>query len=269
MTNAVITDFYNSTGMETDRLEQHVFRLEKERTCEIIRRYLQPNLTIADIGGATGVYSFWLHDLGHVVHLLDASDFHIQEANRISEETKRKLASITPGDARNLPFSSDQFDLVLLFGPLYHLQQPVDRINAIKESRRVLKPGGILLSATITRYASLFDGFWRGFVDDLVFEKIMQQDLETGNHFNPGNNPEYFTESHFHTESEREMEFLAAGFTDSFSLAVEGFGWLIPDFMERWENKTAKNKLLQYIRQTETDPAMIGISAHVLTVSQK
>ncbi len=269
MTNAVITDFYKKTGMETARLEQDVFRLEKERSQEIIRRYLSPGMDIADIGGATGAYSFWLYDLGHRVYLLDASLFHIEEANRLAKETGKALGAILQGDARELPFQDEQFDMVLLFGPLYHLQQHADRVLALSEAGRVLKPGGMLLAATITRYASLLDGFWRGYVDDPVFEMILQQDLENGNHHNPGKNPAYFTESHFHTQEERDAEFSEAGFDDCLTLAVEGFGWLVPDFLKRWEDEQAKHKLLQYIRQTETDPVMIDMSAHVITVCKK
>ena len=70
--------------METDRLGQHVFQLEKIRTQEIILRHLRSPLNIADIGGATGAYSFWLHDMGHHVHLLDAAEFHIEAATKIS-----------------------------------------------------------------------------------------------------------------------------------------------------------------------------------------
>jgi hypothetical protein len=42
MSSHTINTFYNSTQMETDRLGQHVFQLEKIRTQEIILRYLKP-----------------------------------------------------------------------------------------------------------------------------------------------------------------------------------------------------------------------------------
>jgi 2-polyprenyl-3-methyl-5-hydroxy-6-metoxy-1,4-benzoquinol methylase len=77
--------------METDRLGQHVFQLEKIRTQEIILRYLKPSMTIADIGGATGAYSFWLHDMGHKVHLLDAAEFHIEAATKSSITENKPL----------------------------------------------------------------------------------------------------------------------------------------------------------------------------------
>lgn len=269
MPTPTINTFYNSTGMETDRLEQHVFQLEKLRTQEIILRYLKSNMVIADIGGATGVYSFWLHDMGNAVSLLDAAEFHIEMAKSIAEKQNKPLASITLGDARKLPYADNMFDLILLFGPLYHLQEKADRVNAIKEAKRVLKPGGVLLAATITRYASLFDGFWQNYIADSEFEKILQQDLINGNHSNPVNHAMYFTDAHFHTEKEIEEEFTEAGLPGFSITAIEGFGWLVPDFTKRWNDEAARNKLLQYIRQTENDPIMTGISAHLMTVAHK
>jgi len=269
MPTPTINKFYNSTQMETDRLGQHVFRLEKVRSEEMIQRFLKPSMVIADIGGATGAYSFWLHDLGHHVHLLDAAEFHIEAATRISISENKPLASVSLGDARQLPYDDKKFDLVLLFGPLYHLQEKDGRIKAIAEARRVLKKEGIILAATITRYASLFDGFWQGFIDDPAFENILKQDLENGNHFNPVNHPMYFTDAHFHTQKEIEEEFTAAGFSEFNSIAIEGFGWLVPDFMKRWNNEDSRNKMLQYIKHTENDPIMIGMSAHVMTIAKK
>jgi ubiquinone/menaquinone biosynthesis C-methylase UbiE len=269
MSTHTINTFYNSTQMETDRLGQHVFQLEKIRSQEIIERYLKSSMTIADIGGATGAYSFWLHDMGHKIHLLDAAEFHIEAATKISIVENKPLASIALGDARQLPYDDEQFDLVLLFGPLYHLQEKDDRIKAIAESRRVLKKDGIVLAATITRYASLFDGFWQGFIDDPAFENILKQDLEDGNHFNPVNHPMYFTDSHFHTQEEIKEEFIAAGFCEFNLIAVEGFGWLVPDFMKKWNDEDSRNKMLHYIKKTENDPIMIGISAHVMTIATK
>jgi ubiquinone/menaquinone biosynthesis C-methylase UbiE len=255
--------------MEADRLGQHVFQLEKVRAQEIILRYLKPSMNIADIGGATGAYSFWLHDMGHRLHLLDAAEFHVEAATRISITENKPLASISLGDARELPYDDEQFDLVLLFGPLYHLQDKQDRIRSIAEAKRVVKKNGIVLAATITRYASLFDSFWQGFIDDPAFENILKGDLEDGNHFNPINNPMYFTDAHFHTENEIEEEFRAAGFSGVEIKAIEGFGWLVPDFAARWNDQKQKEQMLVYIRQTENDPVMIGISAHVMTIAKK
>ncbi len=162
-----IREFYNSTRMEEDRLEQGVFKLEKLRSQAIIQRYLIPGgMTIADIGGATGTYSFWLQREGYSVHLLDSAEAHVEMARQTGKHLKKPLDSVTFGDARSLPYADEKFDLVMVFGPLYHLQDQKDRVQTLKEARRVLKPGGIILASTITRYASLLDGFWRSLILD-------------------------------------------------------------------------------------------------------
>lgn len=269
MSSEDVQKFYSTTKMETNRLEQHVFQVEGVRSKIIIEEYLSGQMTIADIGGATGAYSFWLHDKGHKVHLLDATEFHIEEAKEIAARTGKQLASIQQGDARFLPYEDDSFDLVLLFGPLYHLQDRRDRIQSIVEGRRVLKQGGIMLAATICRHASLFEAFWNEIIRDPEFEKILRGDLKDGNHINHTNNPFYFTNSHFHTQAERDEEFAAAGFTQTTTRAIEGLGWLVPDFEKRWNDEAFREKLLEFIRLTESHPEMIGISAHVMTIAEK
>jgi len=102
-----------------------------------------------------------------------------------------------------------------------------------------------------------------------AFENIVNQDLEDGNHFNPVNHPMYFTDAHFHKQKEIEDEFTNAGFSKFNTIAIEGFGWLAPKFMERWNDEDSRTKMLRYIKQTENDPIMIGISAHVMTITRK
>ena len=260
-----IKAFYDETGMERDRLEQSVFKLEKLRTRQIIEENLLPEMSIADIGGASGAYAFWLQKLGHKVHLLDFAETHIEMARQQGKHQNLPLSSVTLGDARALPFPENSFDMVLLFGPLYHLQEKTDRIKCLTEAKRVLKPGGILLAATIGRYASLFDGFWRNLITDSQFEEIMNEDLKSGKHQNPTDNPEYFTDAYFHAPEDIENEMSEAGFTNFSVVAVEGFGWLIPTFESVWENETMRMKLLKYIDKTSTSPTMIGMSAHGIT----
>ena len=56
--------------------------------------------------------------------------------------TPKPLASIRQGDARALPFADASADALLLLGPLYHLQERADRLRALREAARVLRPGG-------------------------------------------------------------------------------------------------------------------------------
>ncbi len=147
MSGDKINKFY-AQGIEANRLELDIFKLEGIRTKEIIERYIEkPGLEVLDIGGGAGFYSFWLQEKGHNVTLIDLSSENIELVRRYSEATGRKLKKFETGDAVDLNFSNEQFDLVLLLGPLYHLTDRFERIKALKEAGRVLKPGGVLISA--------------------------------------------------------------------------------------------------------------------------
>ena len=115
----------------------------------------------------------------------------------------------------------------------------------------------------------MFEGFWNDELRKPEFEKIVKGDLENGRHINTTGNPSYFTTAYFHTQVERDREFKAAGFYETQTKAIEGFGWLITDFDTPWKDEVYRNRLLEYVRRTESDPAMIAISAHVMTVGLK
>ena len=131
---------------ESQRLTNGFGALEQTRTQELIQRYLPaPPATVLDIGGANGVYSFWLSNLGYQVHLIDIADNHIAQAKKIAGEQSIPLESMVVGDARKLDFPDNFADVIIMHGPLYHLIERNDRLTALRESLRILKPNGVLL----------------------------------------------------------------------------------------------------------------------------
>lgn len=165
------------------------------RTQIILENFFPPPpAIILDIGGGAEIHAFPLAEKGYQVHFLDLTPALVLEAK------KRKgisLASYTVGDARALPFQDSYADVVLLFGPLYHLTDPKDRSLALLEAFRVLKPERRIFVAAVSRFASLFDEFYCQFMSDPTFVPIISQDLENGQHRNPTNLPEYFTTAFF------------------------------------------------------------------------
>ena len=150
-----IADYY-SHAPEESRLEHGAFRLEETRTRELIERHApRPPAAVLDVGGAAGAYAFWLAERGYEVHLLDAVPRLVEEARRRSSCASRGLASCRVADARALPVTDESLDLVLLLGPLYHLVDAADRQTALREVTRVLRPGGVLLAAGISRWVVL------------------------------------------------------------------------------------------------------------------
>jgi len=256
---------------EKDRLSFGVGLLEKERTREIILRYLDKRSgKILDAGGAAGVYSFWLAELGYEVHLGDASPKHIEQAKTINANTKSKLASVAVLDARDLgEYADDSIDYILLLGPLYHLVERDDRWQALSECYRVLQRKGKLFAAGINRYASLYDGLSRGLIDDPYFVEILNEDLKTGQHRNPKNVPDYFTTTIFQLPEEMEEEIKEARFSLINLIAVEGPLWMTKDFGDRWQDESKRKQILDLLHVLEQHKVSLLTTHHYIAVAQK
>ncbi|HMJ48271.1 MAG TPA: class I SAM-dependent methyltransferase [Ferruginibacter sp.] len=261
---------YYSHEIEKSRLNLEIFKLEGIRTKEIISRYLvKEKLRILDIGGGAGFYAFWLREKGHDVSLVDLSSKNIELVKEHSKSNGIPLTSVEEGNATHLNFNENQFDLVLLLGPLYHLTGKEDRKKALSEAKRVLKPGGILLSAIISRYASLFDGFKRDLITDKLFEKMLKKDLECGIHINETDNLEFFTTAYFHTPADINEEIKESGLQFRDLIAVESFGWVMDNFSIKWDDPSYMEKLLYFIKEVESKEDLIAMSPHIIAVAEK
>ena len=264
-------DIYYNRGREQNRLTQEAGKLELARTQEIILRYLpKPPSTVLDIGGGAGVYALWLAQNGYTVHLVDLMPLHIEQATKASEsQPENPLASARVGNALQLDFPDASAEAILLLGPLYHLTERSQRVRALREAYRVLKPSGVLIAATISRFASFLDGLMRGYLADSHFAELAAQDLVDGQHRNPTQQPGYFTTAYFHYPSEIQGEVAEAGFEVEATLAVEGPAGFMPNFDGFWNDNTLRERLLNFLRMVETDPAIIGTTGHLLTVGHK
>ncbi len=173
------------------------------------------------------------------------------------------------GDARELPFPDVSADVALLLGPLYHLTAAAERPLALSEARRVLRPGGVLLAAAISRFASTFDGVRSGAIADPEFEAMVDGDLRDGVHHNPDpvGRPEWFTLAYFHRPDELREEVRAAGFGDVRVLAVEGPGSFC-DVERELDDPARREALLRAIQRVETEPALLGASAHLMAIGR-
>jgi ubiquinone/menaquinone biosynthesis C-methylase UbiE len=264
-----ITRYYQEVA-EEDRLAAGAGRLEFARTQEVVLRHLPPPpADILDVGGASGAYALWLAERGYRVHLVDAAARLVEEARRRSEASPHRIASCLVGDARALAFGDAAADAVLLLGPLYHLTDPADRRRALREAYRVLRPGGVVFAAAISRYASALDGVARDLFADPAFAAIVRQDLERGQHRNDTGNWDYFTTAYFHRPEELRAEVESAGFACRAVLGLEGPGWILPDFDARWADARKREDLLRVARDLESEAAVVGLSAHLLAVGTR
>lgn len=158
-----IEAFYNKASEET-RLDKGMGIFEFERIKTLIEKYISSSSSkIIDIGGGTGKYSEWLAKKGHQVHLVEPVFKHIKIAQTRANKLKNKF-SVHLGESRKLEFPNNYADLIILHGPLYHLQKKEDRDLTISEAKRVLKNDGIILGFAINYTASTLVGLLNGLI---------------------------------------------------------------------------------------------------------
>jgi len=267
--DATIKAYYDRAPEES-RLELTMFRLEELRSRELILRHApEAPAVVFDVGGAAGAYAFWLAERGYDVRLFDAVPRLVGVARQRNERAERRLTSCRVADARALPEANESAAMVLLLGPLYHLVHAHDRHAALTEAARVLRPGGILIAAGISRVASALDGLARELLGDREFARIVERDLLDGQHRNPTDRLGYFTTAYFHQPDELRQEVAGAGFEIEGLYGIEGPGWILPDLEERWNDRDRREIVMQVARALEAEPSVLGCSAHLLVAGRK
>jgi len=271
---------YNA-GIEKDRLRTGIGLIEFERTKELLLEHLpKPPAVIYDVGGGYGEYAWWLTSLGYEVHLFDLSETHIRMSTDLAAEYPGCcLHSAEVSDARCVPRPAESADAVLLMGPLYSITDYAERILAIRESHRVLKPGGLLFSAALTPYSVLIprialyrsdDSPKRRELEDSAVMAAIERALEDGCYENPGKRiASGLGSSHLHTAKALKQELKEGSFPESSVYGVMGGAWLAPYLEELLAEEKSRSVLMKTVRMLDGHEEIIGLSGHLLAISEK
>lgn len=124
-------------------------RVEFLTTTKYIEKYLTPSAKILDIGAGAGEYSLYFSRKGYKVSAVELTDRNIEAFRK--KITPEDHIDLVQGNALDLSrYEDNSFDIVLLFGPLYHLKSESDQQKCIEEAKRVCKPDGKIFFALIT-----------------------------------------------------------------------------------------------------------------------
>ena len=158
--------YYNKFCEDKRLLSRHG-QVEFSVAMHFIKKYLSefdvPK--IIDIGAGTGRYSYMLAELG-----CDVTAVELVKYNLGVLKSKGRGVKAVQGDARNLKkFADGIFDVALLFGPMYHLLSHEDKVRALLEAKRVVRPGGLIfISYLMNDYALIIHGFKDGNILDAI-----------------------------------------------------------------------------------------------------
>lgn len=254
---------YYEQGKEQDRLLAAKGALEFERTKEILQRRMPPApAVVADIGGGAGRYALWLADLGHQIHHRDLMELHVEQLAAVGHPAVHTAI----GDARELDLPDQCVDAVLLLGPLYHLADRAERIQALREASRIVRPGGPVFVAAISRWAARLDGMLqeRLYRDNPDFLRLLPEVERTG--VLPPVVPNGFV-GYTHRPDQLAEEIAEAGLRLDDLVGVEGLPLSKLETEARRGDPLDWEVLLDAARAVERVPEMLGVSGHLLATA--
>jgi S-adenosylmethionine-dependent methyltransferase len=262
-----VQNFYNENVQnEWERLEiRH--RTEFAVTLRALKEFLPPApARVIDIGGGPGRYALSLAEKGYGVTLVDLSEGNLVFAREKARETGLRLDGVFQKNALDLSaFPAESFDAALLMGPLYHLWQESERLQALREALRLLKPGGLVFASFISRFAAFRDGASKGFAWVLEEPETNEKLLTTG--INEGEE-DGFTDAYFAHPDEVIPLGEAAGFETVMRMGCEGVVSGHEAYINTLQGKDFEIWAdLNY--RIGKDPAAIGAADHILYIGRK
>ena len=228
------------------------------------------DISILDLGGGAGVYSFPLAKKGYKVTLADLSETLLAQAKKQKDEDKvQNLISCDQVNATDLScYKDSSFDVVLLFGPLYHLTEKAEREKCVGEVKRVLKAGGKVFASFIPHLAgsiALVQRFcWS---PDQVDINTLEECFDSGKFKNLSDHG--FQEGYYPTSEEIEKLFAENGFEKQMLRSIRGFGYEKEDVIFKFKNKLVFSKILGLIDSTAEDKSIIEMCGHAMYVGIK
>lgn len=250
-----VNEIYNIFNEDTRLKGSKAARVEFLTTVRIIEEYLRPGCRILDIGAGAGEYSLHFARMGYEVSAIELADANIAAfRKKMRAEDKIQLRQ---GNALDLGcYADESFDIVLLFGPLYHLHSSEDRARAIEEAKRVCKKDGKLFFAFITN-------------DFVILTELMW-------------NSRYFTEGDYNKESfrlhdfpfvfatvDRAREMLKEnGVKILREIAADGVSELLQDKINAMDEENYR-QYLRYHYYISEKKELLGMTNHLLIVGEK
>lgn len=144
----IIVDKYSDYDEDMRLVSDRAHNIEYLTAMRYIQKFLKPGAKILEIGAGTGRYSIALAKMGYEVTAVDLVPKHVEIMKSKSRRLKNFKCMVA--DALDLGmFEDNTFDMVLNFGPMYHLFHKKDKNQAVNETVRVAKKNGICMFAYV------------------------------------------------------------------------------------------------------------------------
>ena len=255
----MVNIFYDKADEDTRLDRSKHGQLEYVTTMEYVHRFSKSGAKILEIGAGTGRYSIALAKEGYEVTAVELVESNLEVLKKNSCDLKN-IQSFQ-GDALDLSiFEDGQFDITLVFGPMYHLYDKWDIHKALDEAIRVTKQNGIILVAFLSVYAVLFNNY----LNEHLIEGIEENFTDNFNvkHFEEQLFTGYDIVEFENLFEEKNVEYLKTVAVDSvLELAEERKDFEMSD--EEFE------VFAKYHLATCEKRELLGCSSHLLYICKK
>ena len=231
-------------------LNQYLTRLEE-------RGVPKDQIRILDVGAGTGRYAIPLSERGYDVTAVEPVHHNLGRLRAMGPKV-----TAYEGRAEKLKHIKDaSFDIVLFFGPMYHLKEESLRLQAMAEAKRALKPGGhLMISYIMNDYSILMYGFKEHHIKEALATGMIDKDF----HCTESANPLYHyarLEDIYHLSEQ-------SGFTREKILSADGpANHMRPILNSLDEEEFAV--FLQYQLSVCERPELLGAGCHTLDILRK
>lgn len=250
--------YYNKFN-EDKRLTRRHGIVEFTITIKYIEDYLKTmnNPKILDVGAGTGKYSIYLDNLGYDVTAVELVKHNLMTLKKHAPDIKSYQ-----GNALDLNrFKEESFDVILLFGPLYHLIKKADKIKALEEAKRVLKKDGIIF---ISYYMNEYAVLTYGFKENNILNSIKNNEVDKNYHITPKDTDLY---SMVRLEDINELKDIT-NLKRIKIISQDGPTDYIRPIINKMDEKTFK-EYINYIFSICERSELLGASSHVLDILKK
>ncbi|MFX4300810.1 class I SAM-dependent methyltransferase [Alicyclobacillus tolerans] len=250
---------------EASRFSRNSRKIEFLTSTHVISSLLPSHAKILDVGAGPGAYSFYYAERHHDVTSIDLTPKHIEQINKESEEKHLALNAYV-GNATNLSrFESETFDFVMCFGPLYHIIDSNERDKCIKECLRVLKSGGHLAIAYLSKYAviPMLATREKTFIRNSVIDKVINQGIIID-----GDQDCFWTDAYFTSPEDIETLMMNYGVSTIDHVGTDGISHTIQEYIDALSDEEF-HSWMDYHFLTCREKSILGLSTHGLYICKK